>query len=407
MSVSIDDIRRAAEQLHGAVVRTPCTHSPKLSAIVGADVFVKYENQQFTSSFKDRGACVKLLSLTKAQRRAGVIAMSAGNHAQGVAYHAQRLGIPAIIVMPRGTPNVKVNQTLAFGADVRLEGETVEEAAEFAETLQAERGLSFIHPYDDDRIIAGQGTVALEMFEDVPDLDTLIVPIGGGGLIAGTALVADARDPAIEVYGVESELYPSMRQTLNGEPVECGGQTLAEGIAVKAPGKRTLAIATRLVRDILLVSEHHIERAICLFLETERTVAEGAGAAGLAALLADPARFAGRKLGLILCGGNIDTRMLASLLMRALVRDGRIARLRIEISDRPGTLAAVSGLVAETQANILDVAHQRLFPELPAKLAELDMVVETRDQAHVDEILAALRGAGYAVRLLANSPTGD
>ena len=407
MSVSIDDIRRAAEQLRGAVVRTPCTHSRKLSAIVGADVFVKYENRQFTSSFKDRGACVKLLSLTEAQRRAGVIAMSAGNHAQGVAYHAQRLDIPATIVMPRGTPNVKVSQTLAFGADVRLEGETVEEAARFAEALQSESGLTFIHPYDDDQIIAGQGTAALEMFEDAPDLDTLIVPIGGGGLIAGTALVAEARDPAIEVVGVESELYPSMRQMLRGEPVACGGQTLAEGIAVKAPGKRTLAIAKRLVRDVLLVSERDIERAICLFLEAERTVAEGAGAAGLAALLADPGRFAGRRLGLILCGGNIDARMLASLLMRALVRDGRIARLRIEISDRPGTLAAVSGLVAQTQANILDVAHQRLFPELPAKLADLDMVVETRDQAHIDDIMATLQGAGYTVRLLANSPTGD
>ncbi len=407
MSVSIDDIRRAAEQLHGAVVRTPCTHSRKISAIVGADIFVKYENQQFTSSFKDRGACVKLLSLSEAQRRAGVIAMSAGNHAQGVAYHAQRLDVPATIVMPRGTPNVKVSQTLAFGAEVRLEGETVEDAAQFAETLQSERGLTFIHPYDDDWIIAGQGTAALEMFEDVPDIDTLIVPIGGGGLIAGAALVAEARDPAIEVFGVESELYPSMRQMLQGEPVACGGQTLAEGIAVKAPGKRTLAIAKRLVRDVLLVSEGDIERAICLFLEAERTVAEGAGAAGLAALLADPGRFAGRRLGLILCGGNIDARMLASLLMRALVRDGRIARLRIEISDRPGTLAAVSGLVAETQANILDVAHQRLFPELPAKLADLDMVVETRDQAHIDEIVSTLESAGYTVRLLENSPTGD
>ncbi len=407
MSVSIDDVRRAAEQLRGAVVRTPCTHSRKLSAIIGADVFVKYENQQFTSSFKDRGACVKLLSLTDAQRRAGVIAMSAGNHAQGVAYHAQRLGIPATIGMPRGTPNVKVSQTLAFGADVRLEGETVEEAARFAETLQAEGGLSFIHPYDDDRIIAGQGTAALEMFEDAPDIDTLVVPIGGGGLIAGTALVAEARDPAIEVFGVESKLYPSMRQMLRGAPVDCGGQTLAEGIAVKAPGKRTLAIAKRLVRDVLLVSERDIERAICLFLEAERTVAEGAGAAGLAALLADPDRFTGRRIGLILCGGNIDARMLASLLMRALVRDGRIARLRIEISDRPGMLAAVSGLVAETRANILDVVHQRLFPELPAKLADLDMVVETRDQAHVDDIVARLEVAGYTVRLLANAPTGD
>jgi threonine dehydratase len=400
LTVTLDDVCAAARLLEGQVVLTPCLRAGRLSALSGAEVWVKFENLQYTASFKDRGALVKLASLSPAERQAGVIAMSAGNHAQGVAHHAKRLGIPATIVMPVGTPNVKVMRTRALGAEVRLSGETVEAAAAHAEELGRERGLSFIPPYDDERIIAGQGTVALEMLAQAPALDCLLVPIGGGGLIAGIAVVTKALRPELEVIGVESAEFPSMYRACRGEAEAAGGQTLADGIAVKSVGKLTKPIVEALVDDLVLVAETEIERAVALFLEEEKSVAEGAGAAGLAALIADPRRFAGRRVGLVLSGGNIDTRLLASLLMRGLVRDGRVASMRIEIADRPGTLAAVAAIIAACEANILEVVHQRTFLDVPAKRADLDVVVETRDRPHIDAVLERLRQAGYAVRLL-------
>jgi len=400
MALSVDDVQKAARLLAGAVVRTPCLRALPLSRLTGAEITVKFENLQYTSSFKDRGALVKLMSLNAAERRAGVIAMSAGNHAQGVAYHAQRLKIPATIVMPVGTPNVKIRRTRAFGAEVVLRGETVDEAAAFADRLRVERGLVFIPPYDDERIMAGQGTIALEVLEDAPGLECLVVPIGGGGLIAGIAVAAKALKPELEIIGVESALFPGMYSGLRGQAGNFGGQTLADGIAVKSVGKLTRPIVEALVDDIVLVGETEIERAIALFLEEEKTVAEGAGAAGLAALLADPPRFAGRNVGLVLTGGNIDTRLLASLLMRGLVRDGRIASLRIEIADQPGTLAAVAGIIAGCEANILEVIHQRTFLNVPARRADLDVIIETRDREHVTSVVESLKEAGYAVRVL-------
>jgi threonine dehydratase len=403
MTVSLDDVRQAAAALAGALVRTPCLRSPTLSAMTGAEVYVKFENLQFTGSFKERGALWKLLGLDAEERRRGVVAMSAGNHAQGVAYHAQRLGVPATIVMPKGSPNVKIRQTRAFGAALELAGDTLDEAAAHAERVRQERGLVFVHPYDDPRIVAGQGTVGLEMLEDAPDLECLIVPVGGGGLISGIAVAARGLKPGVEIVGVETELYPSMRAALRGESAECGGQTLAEGIAVKAPGELTRRLIGELVDEVRLAPESQIERAIAVFLEIEKTVAEGAGAAGLAAMFADPARFRGRRVGLVLSGGNIDMRLLASLLMRGLVRDGRVARLRIEIADRPGALAAVAAIIAETQGNILEVLHQRMFSDVPAKLADLDVVVETRDRAHIQELIARMQDAGYPVRVLTDT----
>lgn len=402
--VSFEDIRRAQARMAGIVVQTPCAKSLTLSRITGAEIYLKFENLQFTGSFKDRGALIKLLQLKPAQRALGVIANSAGNHAQGVAYHAQRLGIPATIVMPVGTPNIKVRQTRDLGAEIILSGDTVDEAAVSAWQIREEKNLTFIHPYDDAAIIAGQGTVAIEMLEAAPEIDTLVVPIGGGGLIAGNAIAARAIKPGIEIIGVESQLYPSAYQARHGLANDCGGQTIAEGIAVAQPGKLTLPIIDDLVSDILLLSEQDIERAIDLLISIEKTVTEGAGAAGLAALLADPERFRGRVVGLILCGGNIDTRMLSSILMRGLVREGRITRMRVEISDRPGTLAKVAQLVGEAGGNILEVQHQRNFPGVPAKLAELDLVLEARDRDHIAEISGALSAAGYKVRELIDTP---
>ncbi|MBL6953901.1 MAG: threonine ammonia-lyase [Alphaproteobacteria bacterium] len=402
--VSFEDIRQAQARMAGFVVRTPCAKSVTLSRITGAEIYLKFENLQFTGSFKDRGALIKLLQLNEAERAQGVIANSAGNHAQGVAYHAQRLGIPATIVMPVGTPNIKVRQTRDLGAEVILSGDTVDEAAISARRFCEERNLTFIHPYDDTAIIAGQGTVAIEMLEAAPDIDTLVVPIGGGGLIAGNAIAARAIKPDIEIIGVESQLYPSAYQVRHGLANDCGGQTIAEGIAVAQPGSLTLPIIDDLVSDILLLSEQDIERAIDLLITIEKTVTEGAGAAGLAALLAYPERFRGRVVGLILCGGNIDTRMLSSILMRGLIREGRITRMRVEISDRPGALAKVAQLVGEAGGNILEVQHQRNFPGVPAKLAELDLVLETRDRDHIAEISGVLSAAGYKVRELIDTP---
>jgi threonine dehydratase len=374
--------------------------SPALSAATGAEVFLKLETMHPTGSFKERGALTRLKSLDAVQRRAGVIAMSAGNHAQGVAYHARRLGIPATIVMPEGTPFTKIERTEAHGARVVLRGAGLAEARRAAEEIAAAEGLALVHPYDDALIIAGQGTIGLELVEDRPDLDAVVVPIGGGGVIAGVAVAAKALKPAIEVTGVEAALYPSMHHALRGLAPEKGGQTLAEGIAVKEPGRLTKAIVEALVADIVLVDEATLEGAIETLLVQQKLVVEGAGAAPLAALLAEPERWRGRRVALVLCGGNIDARLLASILMRGLVRAGRMVRLRVEISDQPGLLARVASVIGQQGGNIVEVYHQRLFQDVPVKHAELDVVVETRNPAHVGEIRRALEAAGFATRLL-------
>ncbi len=369
--------------------------APPLSALTGAEVYVKYENLQVTNSFKERGARVKLAALTEDERRRGVIAISAGNHAQAVAYHARRLAIPASIVMPVTTPFVKVKATEMLGAEVVLSGETLLEAQHRADALAAERNLVWVHPYDDRRIIAGQGTIALEMLEEVPDLDVLVVPIGGGGLIAGNAIAARAVRPAIEIVGVECALYPSMWNAVHSRNKPCGGATLAEGIAVSRAGKLALPVVRELVREIILVDEPLIERAVNIFLTLQKTMAEGAGAAGLAAMLADPNRFADRKVGLILCGGNIDPRILASIMVRELERETRIVSFRLTIPDRPGILGQIASRLGEFGANILAVDHHRLFLDVPAKGAKLDVTMETRDAAHADQIFRALADDGY------------
>lgn len=405
--ITLDTVRAAARAIEGAVVRTPLLRSQTLSRLTGADVRVKFENLQFTAAFKERGALNKLLSLDANQRRRGVIAMSAGNHAQGVAYHAGRLRVPATIVMPAFTPFVKVKHTRDFGATVVLHGDTLAEAAAHAYALAERNDLVFVHPYDDAAVIAGQGTIGLEMLQDMPDIDVLVVPVGGGGLISGIAVAAKALKPGIEVIGVESTGYSALHQNLQGKPVEVGGDTIAEGIAVRDIGKLPLQLCRDLVDEVMLVDEHVIERAIALYLEIEKTVAEGAGAAGLAALLAYPQRFKDRAVGLVLCGGNIDTRLLASILMRNLVREGRIVRLRIKIPDRPGVLAKVTALVGDAGANILEVGHQRLFGHVEAKAAELDIVLETRDRAHSQDVIAAIGAAGFKVKLLEASLIED
>ncbi len=403
MTITLETIRDAARQIEGAVSRTPFAHSRTLSQLCGAEIFLKFENLQYTASFKDRGALVKLLSLTHERRSAGVVAASAGNHAQGVAYHAQRLGIPATIVMPVNTPFTKVVRTRDFGAKVVLHGEGVQEAADHAAHLAEQHGFTFIHPYDDPRIIAGQGTVALEMLAERPDLQALVVPVGGGGLIAGCAIAAKALQPDIKVYGVEAALFPSMQRAIRRLPPVESGPTVAEGIAVKQPGKLTQPIVERLVDDLLLVDEAALERAVQLTLEIEKTVAEGAGAAGLAAVLSHPAVFASKRVGIIVSGGNIDSRLLASILMRGMARDGRIARVRVEITDAPGTLAKVAGCIAEAGGNIVEIYHHRMFADVSVKRADLDAVIETRDAAHLAEILNRLRAAGLTARQLGNT----
>lgn len=395
--VSASEIRAAAEALEGQVVKTPFISAPKLSNLTGTDIFIKYENLQFTNSFKPRGAFLKLSSLSKDQQKRGVIAISAGNHAQAVAYHAQRLDIPAVIVMPVGTPFVKVGNTEALGAEVILSGETIAEARYKADEVADKEGLTLVHPYDDPLIIAGQGTVGLEMATERPDLDMLVVPIGGGGLIAGCAIAARSLIPEIDIIGVEAELYPSMHHGVRGEEPVCGGQTLAEGIAVKAAGSLTLPIVKDLVSDIVLVSENALERAVCTMLTVEKTMAEGAGAAGLAAILKEPERFKGCKVGLVLSGGNIDPRMLASIVVRGLEFEEKIISLRLKITDQPGVLGSIATLLGAAGANILDVSHHRMFLDVPAKGASLDIVIETKDAAHAHEVLKKIREAGFEV----------
>jgi len=407
LAVSIDDIRAAREQIAGSITLTPLEHSMVLSEMTGCEVWLKLENLQFTASFKERGATVKMQSLTAAERKAGVVAASAGNHAQGVAFAAQRLGIPATIVMPKGTPFTKISRTEALGATVVLSGESLADAAKHAEMLRAKRRLTLVHPYDDPKVIAGQGTIALEVLEAQPDFDAIVVPIGGGGLISGIAVAAKALKPEIEIVGVEAELYPSMHQALKGIAPVVGGHTIADGIAVKNPGKLTKPIVARLVDDILLVSEAAIEQAVQTLIDIEKTVAEGAGAAALAGLFTNPARFAGKRVCVIVSGGNIDSRILASILMRGLVREGRLIRIRVEISDAPGALAKVATLIGDHGGNIVEIYHQRLFQDVPVKLADLDVVLETRDRQHVDTILGALRGAGFETRLLSSMADAD
>ncbi|MCC4245818.1 threonine ammonia-lyase [Stappia indica] len=400
MQVSLETITQAAALIRGAVMRTPCLPAPKLSLLTGADIFVKYENLQVTNAFKERGALVKLSSLADSERKRGVIAMSAGNHAQAVAYHAARLGIPATIVMPEPTPFVKVAATRGYGARVVLAGEVLADAQAEAERIANEENLVWVHPYDDAAIISGQGTIALEMLEDQPDLDCLVVPVGGGGLISGMAVAAKARKHGIEVIGVEAALYPSMIGALRGESVTCGGATLAEGIAVKNVGRLTLEIVRETVDDILLVDEATLERAVNAYLTRQKTMAEGAGAAGLAALLAYPERFAGKRVGLVLCGGNIDPRLLSSIMVRELAREGRLLSIRITTADRPGILGEISTLIGRLGGNILEVSHHRLFLNVPAKGTTLDVTMETHDPDHAGRILSALEQAGHSVRTL-------
>jgi threonine dehydratase len=396
--LTLAEIEAARDAIRGAVLRTPMLPAPKLSALVGADVYVKYENLQVTNSFKERGAVSKLASLGAAERARGVVAMSAGNHAQAVAYHAARLRIPATIVMPVTTPFVKVAATKAHGAEVVLDGETIADAQIRCESIARERNLTWVHPYDDPRVIAGQGTIALEMLEDVADLDVLVIPIGGGGLIAGNAIAGRGVKPNIEIVGAEAALYPSMWNAVNGGNDPCGGATLAEGIAVKNVGKLALPVVRELVSSIILVDEVHLERAVNAYLTLQKTMAEGAGAAGLAAMLAQPDKFRGRKVGLILCGGNIDPRILASIMVRELEREDRVVSFRLSIPDRPGVLGQIASRLGELDANILEVDHKRLFLDVPAKGARLDVTVETRDGAHADDILAALEADGFQPR---------
>jgi len=392
--VTIDTIRAAQARLAGHVENTPCLHSRTLSEITGAEVYLKFENLQFTASFKERGALNKLSTLAPAQKARGVIAVSAGNHAQGVAYHAQRLGIPAVIVMPRFSPMVKIERTRGFGAEVVLSGDTFDDSKAEAARLAAERSLTMVHPYDDVDVIAGQGTIALEMLAQQPEIDCLCVAVGGGGLISGVATAARALKPAIEVIGVQTDQFPSMYSAFKGVQMPSANATLAEGIAVKQPGDLTVEIVKRLVTDVLLVSEGDIEQAIVMLLEIEKTVVEGAGGAGLAALLRHPARFTGRKVGLILCGGNIDPMVLGDIIERGMVRAGRLARIRVHTRDVPGELARAATLIGQAGANIEEVQHQRAFTTLPVQNAELEFVLQTRGPAHIEEVLATLRAAG-------------
>jgi threonine dehydratase len=398
--IQLSDIEAAAARLQGQLLRTPCVASRTLSDITGAQVFLKFENLQFTASFKERGACNKLAQLTPAQRQRGVIAMSAGNHAQGVAYHAQRLGLRAVIVMPRFTPSVKVERTRGFGAEIVLHGDTLDEARQHASSLAAEQQLVFVHPYDDADIVAGQGTVALEMLQEVPDLDTLLVSVGGGGLIAGMAIAAKAIRPGIEIIGVQTTRFPAMVNAVKGTNYPQGLSTIAEGIAVGTPGQIPLAIIKALVNDLLLVDEGDIEQAIVMLLEVEKTLVEGAGAAGLAALLKHPQQFRGKRVGLVLSGGNIDPLLLAAIIERGMVRAGRLARIRVSARDVPGTLARITATVAEAGANIDEVHHQRAFTTLAAQNVEVELVIQTRGPQHIAQVLTQLLEAGLEAQVI-------
>ena len=394
---TIDDIRSAAKRIHGAVIRTPMLVSRTLSEIIGAEVWLKFENLQFTAAYKERGALNKLLQLTPEERARGVIAASAGNHAQAVAYHGHRLGIPVTIVMPEPTPTIKVTQTEGHGARVVLYGAMFDDAYAKARELEQEEGYVFVHPFDDPQIIAGAGTLGIEMLDAAPELDTIVVPIGGGGLMSGVSIAARAIKPDVELIGVEAELYPSMKCSVDGCDLPLGGDTLAEGIAVKEPGQLTSRILKELVNDIVLVPERDIERAVAMLVGIEKTVVEGAGATGLAALLAEPERFAGKKVATILCGGNIDTHLLANVLVRDLVRQGRIARLRVAAQDRPGALAAITAKFHEAGVNIIEINHSRIFTRLPAKDTVIEVECEARDAKAVDDVVARLEGAGFRV----------
>ena len=394
---TIDDIRAAARRIEGAVIHTPMQVSRTLSEIIGAEVWLKFENLQFTAAYKERGALNKLLQLTDEERSRGVIAASAGNHAQAVAYHAKRLGIPATIVMPEPTPSVKVTQTAGHGATVVLYGEMFDDAYAKARELTLEQGFVFIHPFDDPQIIAGAGTTALEMLETAPDLDAIVVPIGGGGLMSGVSIAARAIKPDIELIGVEAELYPSMKCAIEGCHLPLGGDTLAEGIAVKQPGVLTSQILKDYANDVALVSERDLERAVAMLVGIEKTVVEGAGAAGLAAMIADPDRFRGKKVATILCGGNIDTHLLANVLVRDLVRQGRIARLQVAAHDQPGALAAITAKVYEAGVNVLEINHSRIFTSLPAKDTLIEVECEARDPQSIDDVVARLEAAGFRV----------
>lgn len=394
------DIEAAAQRLTGQVLDTPCVESRTLSQLTGCQVFLKFENLQYTASFKERGACNKLVQLNAEERARGVVAMSAGNHAQGVAYHAQRLGLRAVIVMPRFTPGVKVERTRGFGAEVVLHGDTLDEARAHARELSANEGLVFVHPYDDEAIIAGQGTVALEMLRAQPDLDCLVVAIGGGGLIAGMATAAKAIRPGIEVIGVQTERFPSMYNAIKGTHLPMGVSTIAEGIAVASPGQITQAIVRGLVDDLLLVDEGDIEQAIVMLLEIEKTLVEGAGSAGLAALIKHPQRFAGKKVGLVLSGGNIDPLLLASIIERGMVRAGRLARIQVNARDVPGNLARITAIVAEAGANIDEVHHQRAFTLLAAQNVAVELVLQTRGREHIAEVIRQLQAHGFEASLV-------
>jgi threonine dehydratase len=393
--IQLADIRQAAQRLQGQVLNTPCVESRTISQLTGAQVFLKFENLQFTASFKERGACNKLAQLSATERERGVVAMSAGNHAQGVAYHAQRLGLRAVIVMPRFTPGVKVERTRSFGAEIVLHGDTLDEARTHALELAARQQLTFVHPYDDEAIIAGQGTVGIEMLEAVPGLDTLVVAVGGGGLIAGIAIAAKSLKPGIEVIGVQALRFPNMFNAIKHTALPQGASTIAEGIAVGTPGRITQEIIERLVDDIVLVDEGDIEQAIVMLLEIEKTLVEGAGAAGLAALLKYPERFRGRKVGLVLGGGNIDPLLLAAIIERGMVRAGRLARIRVGARDVPGSLAHITAIVSDAGANINEVHHQRAFTMLAAQNVEIELVIQTRGREHIKAVLDALHAGGF------------
>ncbi len=396
--IGIGEVRAAAAAIHGSVERTPCLHSRTLSQIAGCELFLKFENLQFTASFKERGALNKLRSLSPDEREAGVIAMSAGNHAQGVAYHAQRLGIRSVVVMPRQSPTVKVEHTRALGAEVVLEGDSLEDASRVARALERERGLVFVHPYDDPRVIAGQGTAALEMLGSVPNLDALVVPVGGGGLVAGMSVAAHALRPELEIFGVQAARFPSLRQELAGLPIECGDATIAGGIAVKAPGGLTLPIIRKHVREILLADEEALESAILLLLEVEKTVAEGAGAAALAAVLAHRPIFARRRVGVVISGGNIDMLVLAHVIERGLARTARLARVVVRGRDVPGALADVTSAIANAGANVVEVLHERAFARAPSSEAVVEFVLETRGADHLRDVVAAVLASGHVAR---------